>query len=135
MFVDACAIVSILSEEPDAAAYAAALQATADLCTSPMAAWEAVMILARPEKLDLTLALAETVVCEWLDSRQIIIMQPKMAPRDILALAVACAGQGKTGPHKLSGFDCFHYAHAKAEGGMMLTMDMGLRATDLTTRP
>ena len=40
MFVDACAIVSILSGEPDANADSVALVGDVAPFTSPMAAWE-----------------------------------------------------------------------------------------------
>ena len=46
MFVDACAIVSMIAGEPTAADYAAALDQSKSSWTSVLAAWEAIIVLA-----------------------------------------------------------------------------------------
>ena len=45
MFVDACAIVSMMSGENSAAAYEAALSGADKPITSTLAAWEAIIVL------------------------------------------------------------------------------------------
>jgi ribonuclease VapC len=135
MFIDACAIVSILSDEPDAVDYAAALRQDDQPVTSPLAAWEAVMILARPEKFSVPHATSLAIVRDFLDARGIALKHCDASPEALLELAVQAAARHGAGAGKLSGFDCFHYAWAKAGDGQMLTLDARLRATDLQTQP
>ena len=52
MFVDAAAIIAILSEEEEAERCSQAIQAVSERMTSPIAVWEAVVALARPDKFD-----------------------------------------------------------------------------------
>jgi ribonuclease VapC len=134
MFVDACAIVSILGEEPTAKAYAAAIDKAKAPWTSALAAWEAIIVLSRPSLLDCRFQDAERLVVEWLATREIILREPG-SPRDVLAHAVSVAQAHGLGKRALSNFDCFHYAYAKVAGGPMLTLDERLRATDLHTQP
>lgn len=134
MFLDACAIVAILLNEEDRPAYETALMAAPDPFTSPLAAWEAVIVLAHPSRFDMTLRAAHRIVLDWLDERGVAIRDAAM-PRDVLAHAVAVAEQHGLGKRALSNFDCFHYAHAKAAGAPLLTLDRLLRETDVETRP
>jgi ribonuclease VapC len=48
---------------------------------------------------------------------------------------VSVAERHGLGKRYLSNFDCFHYAHAKAAGAPMLTLDRLLRETDIETLP
>ena len=52
MFVDACAIISLMAGEDTADAYEEALLGAASAFTSALAAWEAIIILSRPDQLD-----------------------------------------------------------------------------------
>src|SRR5207302_1044339 len=52
MFVDAAALVAILSGEPESARCTAALDDAPDPITSAIAVWEAAVALARPDKLN-----------------------------------------------------------------------------------
>lgn len=134
MFVDACVIISIITDENTAASYEEVLEATDSAFTSALAAWEAVIVLARPDHLNCSLAAAETFVIEWLDERQIALREPN-SPREVLSYAVAVAEKHGLGRRHLSNFDCFHYAHAKAMSVPMLTLDQLLRETDVETLP
>ena len=133
MFVDACAIVAIMAGEDSAQEYEGALAAT-DAWTSPLAAWEAVIVLSRADQLNCRFAEAEGAVVEWLEARDIDLRDPP-SPRHVLAHAVAVAEKQGVGKRALSNFDCFHYAYAKAGGEPLLTLDRRLRATDVETRP
>ena len=135
MFVDACAIVSILSEEADAANYASALGTASELQTSALAAWEAIVVLSRPTKLGRPLPEMERLVCEWLDINSISLERPAADERDILRLAIRAAAEFGGGSNRLNALDCFHYAHAKSAGVPILTNDRLLRATDVLTAP
>jgi ribonuclease VapC len=134
MFVDACAIVSIMAGEDSALDYETALAGAADAWTSPLAAWEAIIVLSRPDQLACRFTEAEGAVVEWLEARDIALRESPL-PRKILAHAVAVAERHGVGKRALSNFDCFHYACAKAAGEPLLTLDRRLRATDVETRP
>lgn len=134
MYLDACAIVSLIAREDTASAYAEALAHEGSAWTSTLAAWEAIIVLSRPGQLNCPFNMAERVVVEWLEERNIALREPAR-PREVLALAVAVAERHGLGKRALSNFDCFHYAYAKATGAQILTLDRLLRATDLETRP
>lgn len=134
MFVDACTIVAIMTGEDEAPAYEAALTRARTPFTSALAAWEAIIILSRPDKLNCRYRDAHGVVIEWLDARDIELCE-SAAPREVLGYAVTVAETHGIGRRALSNFDCFHYAHAKAEGTSLLTLDRLLRATDVETAP
>lgn len=135
MFVDACAIVSIFVSEPDAGSYETALAEARSPFSSTLAAWEAILVLARPEKLNITHERCEAIVCEWLSERGIELREAAASPRDILQLAVFAAMQQGAGKRRLSSFDCFQHAYAKAAGATLLTNDRLLRATGIATAP
>jgi ribonuclease VapC len=134
MFIDACVIISIITGEETAAACDAALVDADSAFTSPMAAWEAVIVLSRADHLNCSYTAAQSVVVEWLGARQIALREP-ISPREILSHAVAVAEKHGLGKRHLSNFDCFHYAHAKAAGVPLLTLDQLLRETDVETVP
>ena len=135
MFVDACAIVSLFVSEPDADAYDEALADASEPFTSALAVWEAVLILARPEKLEAPLPDTLGAVMQWLRERKIELRDAQASPAEILSLAISAAVQQGVGKKRLSSFDCFHYAHAKAAGAPILTNDRLLRATDVAVAP
>jgi len=134
MFVDACAIVSIMAGEDTAPAYEAALAQAEAAFTSPMAAWEAIIVLSRPDQLDCRYSDAAAAVVEWLDARGIDLREAA-SPRDVLTYAVDIAEKRGVGRRALSNFDCFHYAQAKAASVPLLTLDQLLRQTDVPTTP
>ncbi len=134
MFVDACVIISLMAGEQTAAAYEIELSQAADPFTSPLAAWEAIVAMSRPDQLDCPYTATEALVVEWLAERQIELREPA-SPREVLSPAVAVAEKYGLGKRRLSNFDCFHYAHAKAAGSPLLTLDALLRETDVEIRP
>lgn len=134
MFVDACAIVSLIAGEDDSADYEQVLQAAGAPFTSALAAWEAIIVLSRPDQLNCRFSQSEQVVVEWLSATG-ISMREAGDPRQILHEAVRVAEQQGIGKRHLSNFDCFHYAFAKQVGAPMLTTDRLLRASDLVTFP
>jgi len=134
MFVDACAMISILAQEDTATAYRAALNRADDPFTSPLAAWEAILVMSRPGQLDCSFAAAQAILVAWLDDNEIELREPS-SPLAVLSYAVAVADEIGVGKRALSNFDCFHYAHAKAAGTSLLTLDRLLQQTDVTTVP
>lgn len=134
MFVDACAIISMFAQEDTATAYEQALEAAATPWTSALAAWEAIIILSRPDQLDCRYSQAHDAVVEWLDARNIELRETTSA-RDVLTNAVAVAQEHGIGKRSLSNFDCFHYAYAKVGDVPLLSLDRKLRETDVKTLP
>lgn len=134
MFVDACAIVSIITGEETAIAYDAAMEGAEAPFTSPLAAFEAVIVLARPDHLKCSFSEAEAIVVDWLTERRIELLEPT-TPREVLSHAISVAEKHGLGKRHLSNFDCFHYAHAKAAGVALLTFDQILCETDVDTLP
>ncbi|ESY77579.1 type II toxin-antitoxin system VapC family toxin [Mesorhizobium australicum] len=134
MFVDACAIISMFAQEDTATAYEQALEAAATPWTSALAAWEAIIILSRPDQLDCRYSQAHDAVVEWLEARNIELRETTSA-RDVLTNAVAVAQEHGIGKRSLSNFDCFHYAYAKVGDVPLLSLDRKLRETDVKTLP
>ncbi|WP_163267565.1 type II toxin-antitoxin system VapC family toxin [Chelativorans alearense] len=134
MFVDACAIVSLMAGEDTAGAYEAALLDAPAAFTSVLAAWEAIIVLSRPDQLNCRYSEAEGAVVEWLEARNIQLREPESL-RPVLSYAVAVAQEQGIGRRYLSNFDCFHYAYAKAMEAPILTLDQLLRETDIRTVP
>ncbi len=134
MFIDACAIVSLMAGEETADANEQALATAKSPFTSPLAAWEAIIVLSRPDQLGCSYSAAMGAVVEWLDARGIEISEAG-SPREFLVHAVSVAETHGIGKRHLSNFDCFHYAYAKVTGHPLLTMDQLLRETDAPTLP
>ncbi len=99
-----------------------------------MAAWEAIIVLSRPDQLNCAYRQTASVVVEWLAARNIALREA-LSPISILSYAVAAAEQYGIGKRALSNFDCFHYAYAKATGSPLLTLDKLLRETDVEHAP
>lgn len=134
MFVDACAIISMFAQEETAIAYGEALEAATAPWTSALAAWEAIIILSRPDQLNCRYSQALDAVVEWLDARNIALRETESA-HDVLTNAVAVAEKHGIGKRSLSNFDCFHYAYAKVADVALLTLDQKLRETDIKALP
>jgi ribonuclease VapC len=134
MFLDACAIISIMTNEPSASKYALELSNSDESYTSALAAFEAVLVLSRPEKLNCTFLAAEIYVMRWLNAEN-IKFQESPSQREILGYAVAVAYDKGISRRSLNAFDCFHYAYAKALKMPLLTLDQKLRETDLICLP
>ncbi|EKF58210.1 hypothetical protein QWE_16448 [Agrobacterium albertimagni AOL15] len=68
MFVDACAIIALLSDEPEAQRVSDALASLTRPFTSPVAVLETVLGLARPDKLNLPVPAVQALVTEFLEA-------------------------------------------------------------------
>jgi ribonuclease VapC len=134
MFVDACAIIAVLSDEPEAGRVSAALATAATRMTSPVAVLEAVLGLARADKFNLPVAAVEPLVLDFLDARDIEIRDLPPA-REATALALSAAHPYRAGRRGLNLGDCLHYACAKYYRVPMLSTDGEFRQTDLETVP
>ena len=130
MFVDASAIVALLSGEREAPRISAALEKAGQAVTSPVALLEAALALARPDKLNRPLAQVEPFVHQFLDVRGIALCDLPPAA-DAARLALDAARRFRQGRRGLNICDCLHYACAKYQGIPILATDDEFRQTDL----
>jgi ribonuclease VapC len=134
MFVDACAIIAVLSDEPEADRMSRALASANDAFTSPVAVLEAVLGLARVDKFARPVADVESIVMEFLGDRDIAIRDLPPAV-DATRLALSAAQRYRSGRHGLNIGDCLHYACAKYFDVPILATGNEFAQTDLKTAP
>src|ERR1051326_8907686 len=134
MFLDAAAIVAILSDAAEAERCAAALLDASDPITSPIVVWEAAVALARRDKLDVPLDITGPLVLRFLEDRGVEI-RDLPAASDAVALALDAARRFRRGPLRLNLADCFHYACARHYGLPILSTADEFRFTDIETVP
>jgi ribonuclease VapC len=132
MFIDACAIVALLSNEPEAQRVSNAIAAVKESFTSPVAVLETVMALARPDKFNLGVGEVEPIVLEFLEQRGIEIRDLPPAT-ETTRLALFAAARYRTGRHGLNLGDCLHYACAKYFDVPILATAGEFRQTDVHT--
>lgn len=132
MFIDACAVIALLSNEPEAERVSSAIEAAKDAFTSPVAVLEAVLGLARADKFNLGVAEVEPIVLEFLGERGIEIRDLPPAA-ETTRLALVAASRYRSGRHGLNLGDCLHYACAKYFEVPILATADEFRQTDLDT--
>ena len=130
MFVDASAVIALLSGEREAGRIADALAAAEIRMTSPVAVLEMVLGLSRPDKFDRPIAEIEPIVFDFLGSRGIDICDLPPAA-ETARLSLAAARRCRAGRHGLNLADCLHYACAKYHRMPILATDDEFRRTDL----
>src|SRR3954452_3455595 len=101
MFLDAAAIVAMLSEEAEAERCAVALTDAADPITSAIAVWEAAVALARPDKLGAALDITGPLVLRFLEDRGVKVRDLPEAT-EAVALALDAARRFRRGPTRLN---------------------------------
>jgi ribonuclease VapC len=137
MFVDASAIIAIVTEEPGAEDLAAALDAARSPrpITSVVAAWEATVGLFRKKRIPM--AEAEARIQEFLAAAGVEVLAISSGE-----LPAALQAFDRYGRHRypdaernsaLNLADCFHYATAKSYRAPILTIDAGFALTDVAT--
>ncbi|RWB23226.1 MAG: PIN domain-containing protein [Mesorhizobium sp.] len=134
MFVDAAAIVAILSNEVEAERCAQAIVKASAPFTSAIAVWEAAMALARPEKLAIPVARSTEIVNRFLEERAIALRELPPAP-EATSLSTEAASRFRNNAIRLNMADCFHYACARYYAVPMLSTTSEFRLTDLETVP
>jgi ribonuclease VapC len=134
MFVDAAALVAILSDEAEAGRCSKAVVDASECFTSAVAVWEAVMALARRDKLGLPMQTSERFVLDFLNERGIEI-RDLPPPHTSVSYSLDAARRFRTGPFKLNLADCFHYACARHYEVPVLSTADEFRLTDLLTVP
>lgn len=134
MFIDACAVIALLSDEPEAERVSDAIASAKKPFMSPVAVLEAVLGLARADKFDLSVAKVESIVMEFLEERGIEIRDLPPAA-DATRLALSAAERYRAGRRGLNLGDCLHYACARYFDVPILATADEFRHTDLDAVP
>ena len=129
MFVDASAIVAILTREPEADALADRLDGSSTCITSPIAVFESAAAICRKRKA--SVAEARKAVTEFLDVARVTVVSVSPADGDTALEAFARYGKGRNHPAQLNLADCFAYAMAKRHGTSLLFKGDDFAKTDV----
>ncbi|MGH7907735.1 MAG: type II toxin-antitoxin system VapC family toxin [Candidatus Binataceae bacterium] len=135
MFVDASAIVAILTREPEADVLADLLDAARSPITSPIAVFEAVLGLCRKRHASVTEA--EEDVREFLELARVEQIPISIREAETALGAFSRYGKGSSHPARLNLGDCFAYAVAKNYRTSLLFKGDDFNKTDirLAVRP
>jgi ribonuclease VapC len=128
MFVDASAMVAILTEESGFEALAASLDSTEGCTTSAIAIWETTVRLT--SKLRYTVPEAQAAMTRFLKASQIEIIAIGAAESDLALEAFDRFGKRRH-PDALNMGDCFAYACAKAAKVPLLYVGNDFAQTDV----
>jgi ribonuclease VapC len=112
MFVDASALVALLSDEKEAGRISDALEAASAHITSPIAVLEVALALSRPDKFNLPIEKIEPLLFDFLDERDIEIRDLPPA-LEATRLTLDAAHRYRSGKRGLNLADCLHSACAK----------------------
>jgi ribonuclease VapC len=129
MFVDASAIVAILTRESDADALADALEAAVAPVTSRIAVFEAVLGICLKRHASVEEAGAD--VQAFLDASGVSVLPITSAETDIALVAFSRYGKGRRHPAQFNLGDCFAYAMAKSHRMPLLFKGDDFTQTDI----
>ncbi|MDA8250128.1 MAG: type II toxin-antitoxin system VapC family toxin [Rhodospirillales bacterium] len=134
MFVDASAIVAILTREPEADVLADVLDGARSPITSPIAVFEATLGLCR--KRHASVEEAEADVREFLAAASVRSVSITSKEEETALAAFARYGKGRGHPAQLNLGDCFAYAVARNYRAPLLFKgdDFSKTDIDLATR-
>lgn len=131
MFIDASAIVAILTREPEADAFTDLIETAPSPITSPIAIFEAVLGLVR--KRHASVEEAEADVLEFLSLAGIRCVPVNEKDAGTALAAYARYGKGRGHPAQLNLGDCFAYAMARTHRANLLFKGDDFSKTDITS--
>lgn len=132
MFIDASALVAVLTGEPEGESLAGRLDAAVDSFTSPLAAYETTLAIRR--KLDRPLPVIQSDIASFLrmSGTRLVPIPPDAGVR---ALAVfERYGRGTAHPAQLNMGDCLAYAMAEIHGVPLLFIGDAFAMTEISAR-
>jgi ribonuclease VapC len=129
MFVDASAIVAVLTREPEADAFADAMEGARSPITSPIAVFEAVLGICR--KRHASVAEAQADVGEFLRIAGVRTVPITDVDAETALEAFARYGKGRGHPAQLNLGDCFAYAVARQHRTSLLFKGDDFDKTDI----
>lgn len=131
MFVDASAMIAILTGEPDAGSLADMLEQAGAPITSPIAVFEAVAGLCRKRQSGIEEARQD--LAEFLALARIVIVPVGEAEAEAALSAFSRYGKGRGHPAQLNMGDCFAYAVARTRDVPLLFKGDDFSRTDIAT--
>lgn len=131
MFVDASAIVAILTQENGFESLVAALEGATTRHTSAVAIFEAALGVRRKRRCDVTQA--EQVVMRFLAALRVEVASIAGAEASRALDAFSRFGKGTGHPAQLNMGDCFAYAVARSLGAPMLFVGEDFARTDVNS--
>ena len=129
MYVDASALVAILTDEPDADLYTDALDGTELAITSALSTYETAMALARKRRGRLDDS--EKDVTDFLRCSGITVVPVAAAEAKVALEAAQRYGKGRGHPAQLNFGDCFAYAVATTHEASLLFKGDDFGKTDI----
>ena len=129
MFVDASAIIAILTQEPDGGDLIDQLDAAAQPITSAIAIFEATLGLCRKRRA--SLEEARTDIFDFLKTARVEVVPIATDEASLALSAFARYGKGRGHPAQLNMGDCFAYAVAKNHGTTLLFKGDDFSKTDI----
>ena len=129
MFVDASAIVAILTREPDADALADLLESARSPITSPIAVFEAALGICRKRHVSVEEAQAD--IREFLGVAEIRAVSITEREAETALAAFSRYGKGRGHPAQLNLGDCFAYAMARNHRTALLFKGDDFSQTDI----
>ena len=129
MFIDASALVAIITREPDAAAITDRIERAAQPITSPVAIFEAAMGISRKMKGGPQAARGDLGAFLAVAGIRVVSVTAEDADRALAAHERY--GKGTGHPERLKMGDCFAYAIAKGHGTSLLYKGEDFARTDL----
>lgn len=129
MFVDASAIVAIITREPEADTLADVLSAARSPITSPIAVFEAALGICRKRRS--SVEDAEEDVREFLELARIELIALTARDAEMALFAHSRYGKGRGHPAQLNLGDCFAYAAAKNHRTSLLFKGHDFTRTDI----
>jgi ribonuclease VapC len=129
MFVDASAIIAILTREAEADALADALERALSPITSPIAIFEAALGICRKRRV--SIEEAEEDIHEFLQTARIRTVPITAKESETALSAFSRYGKGQGHPARLSLGDCFAYAIARNHRTTLLFKGEDFRKTDI----
>lgn len=129
MFVDASAIVAILTREPEADTLADRLEQAHQPITSPIAVFEAVAGLCRKRHASVEEAQAD--LRAFLETARIRLVAITAEDGEAALLAFSRYGKGRGHPAQLNMGDCFAYAAAMTNRATLLFKGEDFSRTDI----
>jgi ribonuclease VapC len=128
IFVDASALVAILSDEPDRVSLSQAIAGNADVLISAVVWYEAATALARIY--ECSLSVAEEYVQKFVDDTRAGVVAVDADIGRLALEAFARFGKGRH-PAGLNMGDCFSYACARSRGARLLFKGADFLKTDI----
>ncbi len=134
MFIDASAIIAILSGEAEEQRCSDAIAGAKKPITSAIAVLETVLALMRPDKFGTDAPTTEAIVMEFLAANGIAVVD--LPPgKHAVSLSTKAVHRYRQGRNGLNLGDCLHYACAKYYRTPILATHDEFRTTDLVTVP